>query len=127
MERWYQQPVRVMDDGHLTPPLTPVSRVRLNHYKLLLVHPLSVVTCGSPVTPSRGSVDISGGTPPFPLGSEVTYRCEEGLFPAGDMASTCRSVGGVGTWRPDTSIICRNMTGEHAVMPLAKLILRISQ
>ncbi len=84
-------------------------------HKLLLVHPLSVVTCGSPVTPSRGSVDISGGAPPFPLESEVTYRCEEGLFPAGDMASTCRSVGGVGTWRPDTSIICRNMPGEHAV------------
>ncbi len=51
---------------------------------------------------SHGSVDISGGAPPFPLGSEVTYRCDEGLFPAGDMPSTCRSVGGVETWRPDT-------------------------
>ncbi len=110
-----------MADGHLTPPLTPVSWVRLNHYKLLLVHPLSVVTCSSPVTPFRGSVDISGGAPPFPLGSEVTYRCDEGLFPAGVMASTCQSVGGVGTWRPNTSIICRDMPGEHAVMLLASL------
>ncbi len=108
-----------MDDGHLTPPLTPVSQVRSNHYRLLLVQPLSEVTCGSPVTPSRGSVDVIGGAPPFPLGSEVTYRCDEELFPAGVMASTCQSVGGVGTWRPNTSIICRNMPGEHAVMPLA--------
>ncbi|XP_064402713.1 uncharacterized protein LOC135348428 [Halichondria panicea] len=70
----------------------------------------SEITCGSPAAPFRGSVDISSGVPPFPLSSEVTYRCDEGLFPAGDMTSTCESVGGVGTWRPDnTNIICRDM------------------
>ena len=59
-------------------------------------------------------MDISSGVPPFPLSSEVTYRCDEGLFPAGDMTSTCESVGGVGTWRPDnTNIICRDMLGEQ--------------
>ncbi|XP_064402488.1 uncharacterized protein LOC135348198 isoform X2 [Halichondria panicea] len=68
----------------------------------------SEVTCGSPA-PFRGSVDISGGAPPFPLSSEVTYRCNKGLFPAGVMTSTCESVGGVGTWRPDTNITCRDM------------------
>ncbi len=67
-------------------------------------------------------MDISGGAPPFPLESEVTYRCDEGLFPAGDMPSTCRSVGGVGTWRPDTSIICRDMPGEHAKLFFVPII-----
>ncbi len=58
-------------------------------------------------------MDISGGVSPFPSSSEVTYRCDEGLFPAGDMTSTCESVGGVGTWRPDTNITCRDVPGER--------------
>ncbi|XP_064382285.1 E-selectin-like [Halichondria panicea] len=42
---------------------------------------LSDLTCGSPAAPSNGSVDVSGRTPPFSLGSEVTYHCDDGLFP----------------------------------------------
>ncbi|XP_064401411.1 uncharacterized protein LOC135347368 [Halichondria panicea] len=42
---------------------------------------ISGLTCGSLVAPFRGSVDVSGGTPPFSLGSQVIYRCDEGLFP----------------------------------------------
>ncbi len=71
------------------------------------------ITCNSPAAPSNGSVNINSGTPPFLLDSMVNFRCDEGLFPAGDMTSTCESVGGVGTWRPGTNIICRDMPGEY--------------
>ncbi len=56
-------------------------------------------------------MDVSGGTPPFLQGSQVTYRCDVDFFPAGDMLSTCENVGGVGTWKPDTNITCRDMPG----------------
>ncbi|XP_064402774.1 CUB and sushi domain-containing protein 3-like [Halichondria panicea] len=69
----------------------------------------SEVTCGPPVTPSRGSVDVQGQTSPFLMDSVINFRCDKGLFPAGDMSSTCDSVGGVGIWRPDTNIICRDI------------------
>ncbi|XP_064403144.1 sushi, von Willebrand factor type A, EGF and pentraxin domain-containing protein 1-like [Halichondria panicea] len=66
------------------------------------------VTCGSPAVPSRGSVDISGGTPPFSLGSEVIYRCDEGLFPPDVRTSTCTDVEGRGEWVENPrSLVCR--------------------
>ena len=71
------------------------------------------VTCGSPDAPSRGSVDINGGTPPFSLGSEVTYRCDEGLFPFDVRTSTCTDVGGRGEWVENPgSLMCRERPGE---------------
>ncbi|XP_064403403.1 uncharacterized protein LOC135348934 [Halichondria panicea] len=64
--------------------------------------------CGSPVAPSRGSVDISGGTPPFSLGLQVIYRCHEGLFPSDVRTSTCTDVGGRGEWVENPgSLVCR--------------------
>ncbi len=48
--------------------------------------------------PCNGSVDVSGGTPPFSLGSEVTYHCDDGLFPLDVRTSTCTNVGGRGEW-----------------------------
>ncbi len=59
---------------------------------------MHAVNCGSPAAPSRGSVDISGGTPPLSLGSTVTYRCDEGLFPPDVRTSTCTDVEGRGEW-----------------------------
>ena len=60
-------------------------------------------------------MDVQGQTSPFLMDSVINFRCDKGLFPAGDMSSTCDSVGGVGIWRPDTNIICRDIPGEHAV------------
>ncbi|XP_064400886.1 uncharacterized protein LOC135347001 isoform X2 [Halichondria panicea] len=69
---------------------------------------LSDLTCGSPAAPSNGSVDVNGGTPPFSLGSEVTYRCEDGLFPLDVRTSTCTDVGGRGEWVENPgSLVCR--------------------
>ncbi|XP_064395749.1 uncharacterized protein LOC135342833 [Halichondria panicea] len=66
------------------------------------------VTCGSPAAPSRGSVDISSGTPPFLLGLQVIYRCDEGLFPPDVKTSTCTDVEGRGEWVENPgSLVCR--------------------
>ena len=35
------------------------------------------------------------------VGSEVTYHCDDGLFPTGVMTSTCTDGGGRGEWVPD--------------------------
>ena len=73
----------------------------------------SVVICDSPAAPSRGSVDVSGGTPTFSLGSEVTYRCGDGLFPLDVRTSTCTVVGGRGEWVENPgSLVCRDRPGE---------------
>ena len=75
------------------------------------------VTCGSPTAPSRGSVDISGGTPPFSLGSEVTFYCDEGLFPPNVKTSTCTNVEGRGEWVENPgSLVCREMPGEMSCL-----------
>ncbi|XP_064401978.1 uncharacterized protein LOC135347818 isoform X2 [Halichondria panicea] len=66
------------------------------------------VTCGSPAIPSRGSVDISGRLPPFSLGSQVIYRCDDGLFPPDVRTSTCTDVGDSGEWVENPgSLLCR--------------------
>ncbi|XP_064402927.1 uncharacterized protein LOC135348582 isoform X2 [Halichondria panicea] len=66
------------------------------------------VSCGSPAIPSRGSLDINGGTPPFSLGSEITYRCDDGLFPPDVRTSTCTDVEGRGEWVENPrSLVCR--------------------
>ncbi|XP_064404071.1 complement factor H-related protein 3-like [Halichondria panicea] len=66
------------------------------------------VTCGFPAAPSRGSLDISERLPPFLLGSQVIYRCDEGLFPPDVRTSTCTDVGGRGEWVENPgSLVCR--------------------
>ncbi len=60
-------------------------------------------------------MNVKGQTSPFSMDSVVNFYCDEGLFPAGDMASTCDNVGGVGTWKPDTNITCRDMSGKLAI------------
>ncbi len=60
-------------------------------------------------------MNVKGQTSPFSMDSVVNFYCDEGLFPAGDMPSTCDNVGGVGTWKPDTNITCRDMPGKLAV------------
>ena len=58
-------------------------------------------------------MDISGGTPPFSLGSQVIYRCDEGLFPPDVRISTCTDVGGRGEWVENPgSLVCRERPGE---------------
>ena len=55
--------------------------------------------CDVPQPPVNGS--ISGQSSLLPVGSEVTYHCDDGLFPTGVMTSTCTDVGGRGEWVPD--------------------------
>ena len=58
-------------------------------------------------------MDISGGTPPFSLGSEVIYRCDEGLFPPDVRTSICTDVEGSGEWVENPgSLVCRERPGK---------------
>ncbi len=72
------------------------------------------VTCDSPTVPYNGTVDINGvETPPFSLGSQVIYRCDEGLFPLDVRISTCTDVGGSGEWVENPgSLVCRERPGN---------------
>ena len=62
------------------------------------------VNCETPEQPVNGSVSVEGQAP-HPLGSEVTYHCDDGLLPTGVMTSTCTDVGGRGEWVPE--LMCR--------------------
>ncbi len=80
------------------------------------------VACGSPAAPSRGSVDIISGTPPFSLGLQVIYRCDEGLFPPDVRTSTCTDVEGRGEWvKNPGSLVCRERPGEMLVGKMFRL------
>ncbi len=86
--------------------------------RLVLVPLLTELTCGSPAAPYRGSVDINGGTPPFSLGSWVTYRCDERLFPPDVRTSTCTNVEGRGKWVENPgSLVCRESPGTIIYAP----------
>ena len=57
-----------------------------------------------------------------PLGSEVTYHCDDGLFPTGVMTGTCTDVGGRGEWVPDPAqLMCREPGRPHLSQLLAQL------
>ncbi len=58
-------------------------------------------------------MDVNSQSPPFSLGSEVKYRCDEGLFPSDERSSTCTDVEGRGEWvRDPGSLVCREIPGE---------------
>ncbi len=103
-----------MDNGHLIPPGTNVPQV-IQKWSITIntVNYLSELTCGFPVEPSKGSVDVNGETASFSLGSEITYGCDEGLFPLDVRTSTCTGVGGRGEWVENPgSLVCREKPGE---------------
>ena len=71
------------------------------------------VTCGSPDALHNGIVDFNGGTPPFSLGSQVIYHCNETLFPPDVRTSTCTDVEGSGKWVENPgSLVCRERPGK---------------
>ncbi len=63
-------------------------------------------------------MDISGVPPPFSLGSEVIYRCDERLFPLDVRTSICTDVGGRGEWVENPgSLVCRERPGtKHTIL-----------
>ncbi len=85
---------------------------------LLLVTSLDPpVTCGSPAAPSNGSVNVNGGASSFSQGSDITYRCDEGLFPPDVRTSTCTDVEGMGQWvKNPGSLVCRERPGTSKIL-----------
>ncbi len=68
--------------------------------------------CPVPGAPSNGSVSTSGQS--YTVESEVTYQCNDGLFPMGLMNVTCTREGQNGVWKPvdPSTVVCRTAPGE---------------
>ncbi len=68
------------------------------------------VTCPVPEAPSNGSVNTNDQS--YTEGSQVTYQCNDGLFPTGVLIATCTSDGQNKVWEPDPSaVVCRTSPG----------------
>ena len=82
--------------------------------------------CSAPESPLGGSV--SNQFLLHPVGSEVTYCCNDGLFPTGSvMTSTCTDVGGRGEWIPDPAqLVCKALGMQFPVLFLLSHNLYIS-
>ena len=70
------------------------------HLFLTLIHTLfsigmPSVSCGDPRPPSNGSIGDYESTVE---GTEVSYQCDDGLIPGGEIVTTCLADG---TWSPD--------------------------
>ncbi len=64
------------------------------------------------------------GTLPLSLGSTVTYRCDEGLFPPDVRTSTCTDVEGRGEWVENPgSLVCREREARCTIIPSLHLII----
>ena len=58
-------------------------------------------------------MDVGGRSSPYSLGSKVTYRCDDGLFPMGVMTSVCKTVMGRVEWVEDPgAVVCRETPGK---------------
>ena len=71
--------------------------------------------CPVPGAPSNGIVNVSGES--YIEGSEVTYQCNDGLFPVGLFIVTCTRDGQNGVWKPEdpSTVECRTTPGEIKV------------
>ncbi len=74
------------------------------------------VMCPVPGAPSNGSVNASNDQAIIE-GSEVTYQCNDGLFPVGLFIVTCTRDGQNGVWKPEdpSTVECRTTPGEIKV------------
>ena len=70
------------------------------------------VMCPAPGAPSNGSVNT--GSQSYTEGSEITYQCDDGLFPMGLFIANCTRDGQNGVWKPEdpSNVECRTAPGE---------------
>ena len=72
------------------------------------------VTCGTPQSPSNGSVNIGNQSPPYAEGTTVTFQCDDGLFPNDTRNTTCTDMLGMGEWDPDPAYLdCGINPGQY--------------
>ena len=80
---------------------------------ILITAPL--VLCGLPQSPLNGS--LGSHLPTSPLGTTVTFQCDDGLFPNDTGNTTCTDMSGMGEWVPDPAeLVCRKRPGEMPIM-----------
>ncbi len=73
--------------------------------------------CPVPGAPSNGSVNASNNQT-YIEGSEVTYQCNNELFPMGLFITTCTRDGQNGVWKPEdpNTIECRTAPGDIEII-----------
>ena len=81
-----------------------------NTYSL---HYSPIADCGYPDPPVNGS--FGGDITSTVEGSEITYQCDDGLTPEGNMTAACREDG---EWRPNPGDAECRSTSEGIVMTL---------
>ena len=71
------------------------------------------VNCGAPNLPVNSSM-LSGPSSGTGKGSEVTFQCNEELFPSIEITIVCTSEEG---WSPDPEgIVCGEQPGQYAYL-----------
>ena len=67
------------------------------------------MNCTAPLPPPQNGTIIDNSVPAIP-GTQVTFQCDDGLFPEGIMTATCLATG---EWdRNPGEIVCRNEFSE---------------
>ncbi|XP_064402839.1 uncharacterized protein LOC135348523 [Halichondria panicea] len=75
----------------------------------------TIVTCDVPAAPSMGSVNTNGQS--YTEGSQVTYQCNDGLFPMCVLTATCTRDGQNGVWEPDPSVVVCRTSPVNCFLP----------
>ena len=83
----------------------------IHHFPLFICPVASPILCGLPQSPLNGSLGSHSTT--SPLGTIVTFQCDEGLLPNNTMTTTCRDVLETGEWEPNPAdLVCRIEPGD---------------
>ena len=60
---------------------------------------------------------VSTGSQSYIEGSQVSYQCNDGLFPMGVLTTTCTREGQDGVWEPNPSaVLCRTVPGTVIIL-----------
>ncbi len=92
------------------PTLPPTTRELSSWlYKNLFFHLTAPMNCTAPLSSPRNGTISDHSVPAIP-GTQVTFQCDDGLFPEGIMTATCLATG---EWDKNPGeIVCRNESSK---------------
>ncbi len=105
---WSPDPENIVCASLTTP--TPTNQPTREFYlciplKLILISPAPPMNCTDPLSPPQNGTISDPSVPAIP-GTQVTYQCNDGLFPEGVINTTCLATG---EWNMiPGEIVCRN-------------------
>ncbi len=79
------------------------------NFSLNFISPAPPMNCTAPLHPPRNGAISDHSVPGIP-GTQVTFQCDDGLFPEGIMTATCLATG---EWDKNPGeIVCRNESSK---------------